>query len=40
MRNIAKLEVDFVNVHAFGGSEMMRRAKEGLLAGGVIVRNY
>lgn len=34
MRNIAKLEVDFVNVHAFGGSEMMRRAKEGLLAGG------
>ena len=34
MRNIAKLEVDFVNVHAFGGSEMMKRAKEGLLAGG------
>lgn len=34
MRNIAKLDVDFVNVHASGGSEMMNRAKEGLLSGG------
>ncbi|ASK63558.1 orotidine-5'-phosphate decarboxylase [Virgibacillus phasianinus] len=30
MANIAKLEVDMVNVHALGGSEMMQRAKEGL----------
>lgn len=33
MKNIASLEVDIVNVHALGGSEMMKRAKEGLLAG-------
>ena len=33
MRNLARLEVDFVNVHAFGGGEMIKRAKEGLLAG-------
>ncbi|WP_430786061.1 orotidine-5'-phosphate decarboxylase [Virgibacillus flavescens] len=33
MRNIAKLNVDMVNVHALGGSEMIQRAKEGLLAG-------
>lgn len=30
MRNLATLEVDFVNVHALGGSEMIKRAKEGL----------
>ncbi|MBP1968168.1 orotidine-5'-phosphate decarboxylase [Virgibacillus natechei] len=30
MKNIAKLEVDMVNVHASGGSEMIKRAKEGL----------
>lgn len=30
MRNLANLEVDFVNVHALGGSEMIKRAKEGL----------
>lgn len=30
MRNLAKLEVDFVNVHALGGSDMIKRAKEGL----------
>lgn len=30
MRNLAELEVDFVNVHAIGGSEMIKRAKEGL----------
>src|SRR5690625_532831 len=30
MRNLAALEVDYVNVHAFGGSEMIKRAKEGL----------
>lgn len=33
MRNLASLEVDFVNVHALGGSEMIKRAKEGLLSG-------
>ncbi|GAB3793676.1 orotidine-5'-phosphate decarboxylase [Virgibacillus kimchii] len=31
MENLARLEVDIVNVHALGGSEMMKRAKEGLL---------
>lgn len=30
MRNLAKLEVDIVNVHALGGSDMIKRAKEGL----------
>lgn len=30
MRNLAALEVDYVNVHALGGSEMITRAKEGL----------
>ncbi|GGN49415.1 orotidine-5'-phosphate decarboxylase [Oceanobacillus indicireducens] len=34
MKNLAKLDVDIVNVHALGGSEMIKRAKEGLLAGG------
>lgn len=33
MKNIAKLEVDIINVHALGGKEMMKRAKEGLLSG-------
>lgn len=33
MRNIASLDVDMVNVHAFGGREMMYQAKEGLLQG-------
>ncbi|GEL07320.1 orotidine-5'-phosphate decarboxylase [Salisediminibacterium halotolerans] len=33
MRNLAKLEPDCVNVHALGGKEMMKRAKEGLTAG-------
>lgn len=33
MKNIAALGVDLVNVHALGGLEMMKRAKEGLLAG-------
>ncbi|HLR14896.1 MAG TPA: orotidine-5'-phosphate decarboxylase [Bacillota bacterium] len=33
MKNIASLGVDIVNVHALGGSAMMERAKEGLLAG-------
>ncbi|WP_188454458.1 orotidine-5'-phosphate decarboxylase [Virgibacillus oceani] len=33
MKNLAKLEVDIVNVHALGGSEMIQRAKEGLLLG-------
>ncbi len=30
MRNLAKFEIDFVNVHALGGAEMIKRAKEGL----------
>ncbi|WP_092505079.1 orotidine-5'-phosphate decarboxylase [Virgibacillus subterraneus] len=33
MTNIANLEVDMVNVHALGGSEMIKRAKEGLISG-------
>ncbi|MFC4557044.1 orotidine-5'-phosphate decarboxylase [Virgibacillus kekensis] len=33
MKNLARLEVDMVNVHALGGSEMINRAKEGLLSG-------
>lgn len=33
MRNLSSLELDMVNVHALGGSEMMKRAKEGLQAG-------
>lgn len=33
MKNLAKLEVDMVNVHALGGSEMIQAAKEGLLSG-------
>lgn len=33
MQNIASLEVDIVNVHALGGGEMIKRAKEGLLSG-------
>ncbi|MBY7143698.1 orotidine-5'-phosphate decarboxylase [Virgibacillus sp. NKC19-3] len=33
MRNIAELHVDMVNVHALGGSEMIRSAKEGLDSG-------
>lgn len=33
MKNLASLDLDLVNVHAFGGGEMISRAKEGLLAG-------
>lgn len=33
MKNLGKLDVEMVNVHATGGSEMMKRAKEGLLEG-------
>ncbi|AIF43820.1 orotidine-5'-phosphate decarboxylase [Virgibacillus sp. SK37] len=33
MANLAELEVDIVNVHAMGGSEMIKRAKEGLIKG-------
>ncbi|SHF50088.1 orotidine-5'-phosphate decarboxylase [Ornithinibacillus halophilus] len=33
MKNIASLGVDMVNVHAMGGAEMIRAAKEGLLTG-------
>lgn len=32
MRNLAALEVEYVNVHALGGSDMIKRAKEGLQA--------
>ncbi|HEY4600370.1 MAG TPA: orotidine-5'-phosphate decarboxylase [Cerasibacillus sp.] len=34
MRNLSALGVDIVNVHALGGSEMIKWAKEGLLLGG------
>ncbi|WP_047981328.1 orotidine-5'-phosphate decarboxylase [Ornithinibacillus contaminans] len=33
MKVIAGLEVDMINVHALGGSEMIKLAKEGLLSG-------
>lgn len=33
MKNIAKLGVDMVSVHASGGSDMLKQAKEGLLTG-------
>ncbi|MDE5413030.1 orotidine-5'-phosphate decarboxylase [Alkalihalobacterium chitinilyticum] len=33
MKALAQLNVDIVNVHAAGGSEMMRRAMDGLYAG-------
>ncbi|WP_226037965.1 orotidine-5'-phosphate decarboxylase [Aquibacillus saliphilus] len=35
MKNLAKLGVDIVNVHALGGSEMIKAAKEGLIKGAV-----
>lgn len=35
MRNLAKLDVDIVNLHASGGSKMMIAAKEGLVEGSV-----
>lgn len=31
MRNLAKLHVDYVNVHALGGADMIKRAKEALI---------
>lgn len=33
MKNISQLEVDIINVHALGGMDMMKWAKEGLLSG-------
>lgn len=30
MRNLAALEVEYVNLHALGGSDMIQKAKEGL----------
>ena len=33
MKGLAALGIDMVNVHAAGGSEMMKAAKEGLVAG-------
>lgn len=35
MKNLAKLDVDIVNLHAAGGSAMMRAAMEGLQEGAV-----
>lgn len=35
MRGLAKLDVDLINVHAAGGIEMMKAAKEGLEEGAV-----
>lgn len=35
MRNLAKLDVEFVNVHGFGGSAMIEAAKEGLIDGAI-----
>ncbi|WP_339227631.1 orotidine-5'-phosphate decarboxylase [Oceanobacillus sp. FSL K6-2867] len=33
MKNLASLGIDLVNVHALGGGEMIRYAKEGLVSG-------
>ncbi|MFB1049632.1 orotidine-5'-phosphate decarboxylase [Paraliobacillus sp. JSM ZJ581] len=33
MRNLAKLGVNFVNVHGFGGADMIKAAKQGLVEG-------
>jgi orotidine-5'-phosphate decarboxylase len=33
MQVLSSLEVEMVNVHAFGGGDMIRRAKEGLISG-------
>ncbi|HLQ73940.1 MAG TPA: orotidine-5'-phosphate decarboxylase [Bacillota bacterium] len=33
MKSLSTLNIDIVNVHALGGSEMIKRAKEGLLSG-------
>lgn len=33
MKNLAELGVDIVNVHALGGKEMIKQAKQGLLSG-------
>ncbi|MFC4354398.1 orotidine-5'-phosphate decarboxylase [Chryseomicrobium palamuruense] len=38
MRGLAKLDVDLINVHAAGGIDMMRAAKEGLEEGAQGVR--
>ena len=35
MKNLAKLDVDIVNLHAAGGSAMMKAAMEGLEEGAV-----
>ena len=37
MKNLAKLDVDIVNLHAAGGSAMMKAAIEGLEEGAVTV---
>src|SRR5690625_194656 len=33
MKSLSSLDIDIVNVHALGGTEMIKRAKEGLLSG-------
>ncbi|CQR47760.1 Orotidine 5'-phosphate decarboxylase [Paraliobacillus sp. PM-2] len=33
MRNLAQIGVDFVNVHGFGGADMIKAAKQGLMDG-------
>ena len=33
MKGLAALDIDMINVHAAGGSEMMRAAKEGIIDG-------
>src|SRR5699024_11531223 len=33
MKNLARLDVDMVTIHALGGGEMIAGAKEGLIAG-------
>lgn len=33
MRNLASLDIDLVNIHALGGVEMMKQAKDGLRSG-------
>ncbi|HLS20114.1 MAG TPA: orotidine-5'-phosphate decarboxylase [Bacillota bacterium] len=33
MKNLAALDIDIVNVHATGGAEMIKAAKDGLLSG-------
>ncbi|WP_010530477.1 orotidine-5'-phosphate decarboxylase [Lentibacillus jeotgali] len=38
MKNLAGLGVDMINIHALGGSDMIKQAKEGLMAGSSVGR--